>query len=252
MNGFHIVIPVRYGSTRLPAKPLLELGGKPMIDHVVDCARRSDAIGVVVATDDRRIARVCEKLEVQTMMTASEHRSGTERIHEVAQRLGWPGDTVIVNLQGDEPRMPPQVINQVARLLYEDAQYLVATLYAKIEHDSDVFDPNVVKLVSDDKDRAMYFSRAPVPWDREEFPTRATTARPASIWKRHIGLYAYRKRALDEFIQLTPSPLEHTEQLEQLRFLDHGIPITAAEACQPVPSGVDTQADLERERTKFS
>ncbi|HHX81426.1 MAG TPA: 3-deoxy-manno-octulosonate cytidylyltransferase [Pseudomonadaceae bacterium] len=239
---FIVVIPARYQSTRLPGKPLLDIGGKPMLLHVVERARASQATAVYVATDDPRIHAVCEQYEVPVCLTAAEHSTGTDRIEEVTRQLALAANAIVVNVQGDEPLIPPQVINQVATNLAARPEAGICTLYAPL-YDADEFQsPHAVKLVCDEQGRVLYFSRAPIPWPRD-----AETSVPMQA-KRHIGLYAYRVEVLQQFVQWPVGALEQVEKLEQLRAMEQGILIHAAQACADMPPGVDTPADLEAVR----
>ena len=240
---YRVVIPARYGSTRLPGKPLIDIAGKPMVVRVAEQALMAQAKSVVVATDDARVARVLTGSGAAAVLTRQDHRSGSDRVMEAVESQGWPDDDVVVNVQGDEPLIPPAVIDQVAGLVDEECG--VATLWEPITTSVDVFDPNIVKVVADRHGRALYFSRAPIPWDRKAFGG----APPSSIrtdWRRHIGIYAYRVDVLRAFVSYPPSRLEEVEALEQLRLLDHGHAIAVAEAEAPVPGGVDTPADVQR------
>lgn len=248
--SYHVVIPARYGSTRLPGKPLVDLVGKPMIVRVAERALASAASSVVVATDDGRVVDAVAGCGATAMLTRDDHRSGSDRVMEVAERQGWPDDGIVVNVQGDEPLMPPAVIDQVAELLV-DSPHRVATLSESIARAEDVFDPNIVKVVANRAGRALYFSRSPVPWSREAF-AQGPPAQLGDAWRRHIGIYAYRVDALKLFIACPPSRIEKIEALEQLRLLDHGHHIVVAEAVAPVPGGVDTPADVDRVRTVFA
>lgn len=236
--NFIAVIPARFQSTRLPGKMLLDLAGQPMILHVVTRVQQSLASAVYVATDDDRIRLVCEQAGVRVCMTSPDHHSGTDRIAEVARQLGLASDTIIVNVQGDEPLIPPAVINQVAVNMTTRPQTGICTLYSDI-HDEDEFrNPNAVKLVTDTANNVLYFSRAPIPWPRD-----GHTA--GTVWgKRHLGLYAYRVRILQDFVGWPPGPLEQLEKLEQLRALSHGVSIHAEHCCENIPPGVDTAEDL--------
>ena len=254
-----MVIPARFASSRLPGKPLLDLGGKPMIVRVAEQAARSGARGVVVATDDERVLRAVEGARIEraeAVLTRADHPSGSDRVMEVAANAGWRDEEIVVNVQGDEPLVPPAVIDQVAALLREASPQpgplarspcSVATLCEPIARPGDVFDPNIVKVVVDAQGRALYFSRAPVPWSRAAFSERVPAKLPAG-WRRHIGIYAYRVDALREFVSWPVGNLERVEALEQLRLLEHGRGIAVAEAVAPVPGGVDTPADAERVR----
>jgi len=244
--SYRVVIPARYGSTRLPGKPLVDLAGKPMIVRVVERARKSGAASVVVATDDGRVADAVAASGGIAMLTRDDHPSGSDRVMEVVEACGWSDGEVVVNVQGDEPLVPPAVIDQVAALL-DDGKFRVATLSEPITRPADVFDPNIVKVVTNLSGRALYFSRAPIPWSREAF----ANGPPAAIgdgFARHIGIYAYRVEALRAFVGYPTSALEKAEALEQLRLLDQGHDIVVAHAVEPVPGGVDTPADADRVR----
>lgn len=234
---FTVVIPARYGATRLPGKPLAEIGGRPMIQWVHEAAVAGGAADVIVATDDERIAAACARFGARTEMTAAAHASGTDRIAEVARRLEWPDERVVVNVQGDEPLLPPALVSQVAGLLGTDSEAGMATLATPIAHGAEWDDPNVVKVVADQRSRAMYFSRARIPWPRDGIKSTGHAM-------RHIGLYAYRVWALKEFTAAEPCELELQERLEQLRALWLGIAISVASACEAPPGGVDTEDDL--------
>ncbi len=247
---FTVVIPARYASTRLPAKPLKDIAGKPMIQRVYEQACLSDASKVVVATDDQRIVEVVERFGGRVCMTRASHESGTDRLQEVAQTLSLKSDDIVVNVQGDEPLIPPEVINQVAHNLANSTAASVATLSEPIETVEDFTNPNVVKVVSDVNGLALYFSRASMPWPRDTFAAdRAAGELPAgSLFQRHIGIYAYRVTLLDDFVTWPQAEIESTECLEQLRVLWNGHRIHVATSVLPVPGGVDTQEDLERVR----
>ena len=240
---YQVVIPARYGSTRLPGKPLVDIAGKPMIVRVAEQALMSKATAVVVATDDRRVVDALGGSGAEAMLTRSDHRSGSDRVMEVVDAKGWPDDAIVVNVQGDEPLIPPVVIDQVAALIDDECE--VATLGEPITEPADVFDPNIVKVVVDGRGRALYFSRAPIPWHRDGFGD-GPPMRIGTVWRRHIGIYAYRAGALRAFVSYPPSPLEELEALEQLRLMDHDHAIAVAEAKSPVPGGVDTPADVDR------
>lgn len=245
--GFHVIIPARYASTRLPGKPLRPLLGKPMIQHVYERALEAGAASITVATDDRRIAEACQGFGAQCCITSAGHQSGTDRLAEVVDRFGFEDDAVVVNVQGDEPLMPPACIVQVARLLAHTHGAAVATLAYRLSRNAEIFDPNRVKLVMDKDQRVLYFSRAPIPWDRDGFTGDPDSSRPspAATYLGHIGLYAYRAGYLRQYSDLTLSPLEQIEALEQLRVLWHGGRIYAAIACEPVHHGVDSDADVQ-------
>lgn len=250
--SFSVVIPARYSSSRLPGKPLLDIAGKPMIQHVYEKACLSEAQEVVVATDDIRIKEVCEGFGAKVVMTSPEHPSGTDRLEEVVSQLGYYLDDIVVNVQGDEPLIPPRIINQVAHNLAAEQEASIATLCEDITDIDSVLNPNVVKVVFDEKGHACYFSRAPIPWPRDQFgslESAASTGMPKGInYFRHIGIYAYRVKFLKSYVKWDPCPIEMAECLEQLRALWHGEKIHVALADEQPPAGVDTQADLERVR----
>ncbi|WP_111412388.1 3-deoxy-manno-octulosonate cytidylyltransferase [Billgrantia lactosivorans] len=250
-NAFIAVIPARFGSLRLPGKPLLDIAGEPMVAHVWRRAGDSAATRVVVATDDARIRDAMLPLGAEVVMTRADHPSGTDRLAEVAEQLGLADDAVLVNVQGDEPLVPPRLIDQVALRLLDDPGASIATLAEPIADVETLFNPNVVKVVRALSGRALYFSRAPIPWDREAFAARPEWLE-TDAWLRHIGLYAYRAAFLAEYRDWLPSPLERLEQLEQLRALHHGHAIQVALAAEPNPAGVDTREDLERVRALLS
>ena len=240
---YRVVIPARYGSTRLPGKPLVDIAGKPMIVRVAEQALMANATDVVVATDDDRVVDALRGSGAEAMLTRADHRSGSDRVMEIVDAKGWPDDEIVVNVQGDEPLIPPVVIDQVAALSDDECE--VGTLSEPITRPGDIFDPNIVKVVADRRGRALYFSRAPIPWHRDGF-SDGRPGRIGTAWRRHIGIYAYRAAALRAFVAYPPSPLEELEVLEQLRLLHHGHAIAVAEAHAPVPGGVDTPADVER------
>ncbi len=246
-GAYHIVIPARYASERLPGKVLLDLAGKPLLQHVWLRACESSAQSVVIATDDERIVIAAEQFGAQVVLTATDHQSGSDRIAECAALLGWPDDHLVVNLQGDEPLMPAACLDQVAALLDQRADCEVASLYWPITAAEEVNNPNAVKVVTDAQGRALYFSRAPIPYTRDYQSVEAAIAAGLS-WKRHLGLYAYRLAALRRFTACPPTPLELAERLEQLRIMEQGGNIAMAEACEFIPAGVDTSEDLERIR----
>jgi len=245
--SFYVVIPARYASTRLPAKPLREINGKPMIQHVYERACESAAREIIIATDDTRIELVARSFGARVCMTSAAHNSGTDRLQEVAQQLALSSTDIIVNVQGDEPLIPPAVINQVAANLAAVTEASVATLSEPIHSLRDFRNPNIVKVVADQAGRALYFSRALIPWPRDIFADLQVTALPENFpCQRHIGIYAYRVDLLNRFVTWPQAPVEKMESLEQLRVLWHGAVIHVAEACAPVPGGVDTEADLQR------
>jgi 3-deoxy-manno-octulosonate cytidylyltransferase (CMP-KDO synthetase) len=240
MVDFVVVIPARYASTRLPGKPLREINGKPMIEHVYRRGRESGARDVVIATDDERIAEAAEIFGAKVCMTGDQHRSGTERIAEVADLMDWHDETIVINLQGDEPAMPPALIGQCASLLEESSADL-ATLASPIRSDEDFGNPNVVKVVLDNAGFAIYFSRATIPYPRDA--SKLAEARAAAL--HHHGIYAYRCGVLRRLVAAQPSPLELAEQLEQLRALSLGMTIRVGIPDVRPGTGVDTEDDLE-------
>lgn len=246
--AFSVVIPARFASTRLPGKPLQVIAGKPMIQHVWEQACRSGAQQVVVATDDARIVSACEAFGAQVVLTRAEHNSGTDRLAEVATQLGLASDAIVVNVQGDEPLIPPAIIDQVAANLAAHPEAGIATLAEPIDDVQALFNPNVVKVSADSNGLALTFSRAPLPWARDAL-ARDRTVLPAGVpYRRHIGIYAYRAGFLHDFVAWGPCQLEDTECLEQLRALWHGVRIHVADAIESPPAGVDTPEDLERVR----
>lgn len=252
MSDFVVVIPARYGSSRLPGKPLLDIGGVPMVVRVWQRACESRAARVVVATDDSRVKTAVESAGGEALLTAPDHPSGTDRLAEVARLLGLADEAIVVNVQGDEPLLPAALIDQVAARLVADPEASIATLAEPIDDTETLFNPNAVKVVCNRLGRALYFSRAPIPWNREAWNQQPVERHPARLetdtWLRHIGLYAYRAGFLAEYVAWQPSPLERFEQLEQLRALHHGHHIQVAMSAEPHPAGVDTAEDLERVR----
>lgn len=254
--AFNVVIPARYASTRLPGKPLADIGGQTMIQRVVQCACASGAAQVVVATDDERVATAVRdpagKGRVMALMTDTDTPSGTDRVAAVAERLAWGEDTIVVNVQGDEPFLPAALIDQVAGLLARDATAGIATLATPVRSLEEFLDPNVVKVVAADDGAALYFSRAPVPWTRDGAMAGFGSQREFGGASRHIGIYAYRVATLKRITRLPPSRLERLEKLEQLRALQSGVRIVVA-GCSVAPGpGVDTEADLERARHRVA
>lgn len=247
-NAFTVVIPARYASTRLPGKPLQDIAGKPMIQHVWEQACKSSAGQVVVATDDARIVKACQGFGAQVLLTRVDHNSGTDRLAEVAAALGLAADAIVVNVQGDEPLVPPAIIDQVAANLAANPQAAIATLAEPISDVAALFNPNVVKVASDLNGLALTFSRAPLPWARDAFAAGRDTLPVDVPYRRHIGIYAYRAGFLHDFVAWDPCWLENTECLEQLRALWHGVRIHVADAQEAPPAGVDTQEDLDRVR----
>lgn len=244
---FYVVIPARYASTRLPAKPLLDIAGKPMVVWVAERAKQSGAKQVVIATDDVRIQEVAMQHGHLAVMTRSDHVSGTDRIAEVAINQGWPDDAIIVNVQGDEPLIEPSLIIEVAQALSSNKEAVMSTACHRIHTKADFINPNVVKVVLDAKSNAQYFSRAPIPYPRDSFADEALAANLQV--NRHIGIYAYRAAFLKKYTQLPPSANERTESLEQLRVLHHGFKIAVTISENAPATGVDTQEDLDYVRS---
>jgi 3-deoxy-manno-octulosonate cytidylyltransferase (CMP-KDO synthetase) len=243
---FKVVIPARYASTRLPGKPLLNIAGKPMIAHVCERAQQSGAEEVVVATDDGRIMQTVTNLGIRAIMTRPDHQSGTERIAEVAELCAWSGDDIIVNVQGDEPLIPSEIIQELAEVLAGQQIAGVATLAAKILDHEEIFNPNAVKVVLNKAGYALYFSRAPIPWDRDGLALPGKPVSEKMPYYRHIGLYAYTVAFLKRYCQWESSVLETVESLEQLRILWHGEAIRVMLVDKAPPAGVDTEEDLLR------
>lgn len=262
--SFIVVIPARFASTRLPGKPLLEIAGKPMIQRVVEQARKSSATRVVVATDDERIREALSDSGVsdsgvEVLMTRADHPSGTDRLQEVAAQLELDDEAVVVNVQGDEPMIPPVLIDQVANNLIAHPEAAISTLCERIHDLETAFNPNAVKVVFDQNGFANYFSRAPIPWARDLFPRFGASierlengALPKQAeYYRHIGIYGYRVNFLHDYVRWSPSMTEQTESLEQLRALSNGARIHVEVAEQTPPAGVDTPEDLARVRDAF-
>ncbi len=242
---FIVAIPARYGSTRLPGKPLRTIGGVPMVVRVAQRAQRAGAMQVVVAVDDPRIADALVGQGVDVCMTRPEHASGSDRLAECAAYYGWPEDAIVVNLQGDEPFAPAAGLRAVAQALAQDNAPM-ATLATPLVEAHELFDPNVVKLVRGTNGRALYFSRAPLPWARDAFAADREHLPEDTPFLRHIGLYAYRAGFLQSYSTMARTPLEQAESLEQLRVLEHGYPIAVRLTPEPFPPGIDTEADLQR------
>ncbi|AKU22056.1 3-deoxy-manno-octulosonate cytidylyltransferase [Massilia sp. MB5] len=250
--SFIVIIPARLASTRLPNKPLADLGGKPMVVRVAERARAAGAARIIVATDHEAIRAACEQHGVEVCMTRADHPSGTDRIAEVAAALNLPADAVVVNLQGDEPLIDPQLLSAAAARI--GANVPMATCAHPLHDAADAFNPNVVKVVLDKQERALYFSRATIPWHRDAFAAGRAHADPLPagyVPLRHIGLYAYRNDFLQAYPKLEASPLESIEALEQLRVLWHGHPIAVHVTASAPAAGVDTPEDLERVRKHF-
>lgn len=242
---FTVVIPARYASTRLPGKPLADIQGQPMIQRVYRQALKSQADAVIIATDDPRIEAAVKAFGGRCCLTRADHPSGTDRLQEVAAQLGLADDAIIVNVQGDEPLIPPQVIDQVAENLATHPEAQVSTLSEPIKSVDELFDPNAVKVVSDQNGLALYFSRASIPWDRDRF-AKERCLPAGDAWQRHVGIYGYRVGLLNRFVDWPQAPLETIECLEQLRVLYQGERIHVAQACEAIPAGVDTPEDLAR------
>lgn len=242
--GFTVIIPARLASTRLPNKPLADLGGKPMVVRVAERARESGAKRIIVATDHADIAAACAAHGVEAVMTRADHPSGTDRIAEVARTLNLPDDEVVVNLQGDEPLIDPALLTACAARI--SLEVPMATCAHPLHDVADVFNPNVVKVVLDKAGRALYFSRATIPWARDAFAASRTALPAGYAPLRHIGLYAYSNAFLQAYPALEVSPLEQIEALEQLRVLWHGVPIAVHVTDSAPQAGVDTPEDLAR------
>ena len=247
-TDFTVVIPARYGSSRFPGKPLKVIAGKPMVQLVWEQARKSSAQRVVVATDDVRIFEACQAFGAEVLMTRDDHNSGTDRLAEVATQLGLATDAIVVNVQGDEPMIPPAVIDQVASNLAAHPEAGISTLAEPIDDVAALFNPNVVKVSSDINGLALTFSRAPLPWARDALAANRDELPAGVPFRRHIGIYAYRAGFLHDFVSWGPCMLENTENLEQLRALWNGVRIHVADAREAPPAGVDTPEDLERVR----
>jgi 3-deoxy-manno-octulosonate cytidylyltransferase (CMP-KDO synthetase) len=249
---FRVVIPARYASTRLPGKALMPLAGKPIIQWVYERASAAGAHEVLIATDDDLIVSAAHSFGAEVVMTATGHASGTDRIAEVARLRGWSPASVVVNVQGDEPLMPAALIRQVAVLLAAHANADIATLASPITTVSEFLDPNTVKVVADAAGRALYFSRAPIPWNRDGATAGLASQRDLSGARRHLGIYAYRVAALLRLAALPVSALENSEKLEQLRALEDGFDIRVGEAAEHPGPDVNTLADLERVRAQIA
>jgi len=245
--AFTVVIPARFASTRFPGKPLVDVLGKPMVQHVYERALESEAQRIIIATDHEQIAEVAASFGAEVCMTSTQHQSGTDRLQEVVSKLGFDDSEVVVNVQGDEPLIPPRIINQVAKNLIEHSDAGIATLSESIHSVDSLMNPNVVKVVCDEAGRALYFSRAAMPWPRDAFMQGVTASMPSGFaWQRHIGLYAYRVSLLNDFVTWPVAAIEATESLEQLRALWKGVRIQVSVAEEAPPTGVDTPEDLQR------
>ena len=266
---FKVVIPARIASTRLPGKPLLDIGGKPMVVRVAEQAALSGAQQIIIGTDHQRIVSAAKEHGFQACMTRADHISGTDRIAEISAQQGWSGDTIVVNVQGDEPLIPPTLIRAVAQHLHDHPECAIATACHPIHDDASLRNPNIVKAVLDKNGNALYFSRAPIPWPRDAFQGLSATAGsndgssslrgevgrgelPQGLLAlRHIGIYAYRARFLHAYGQLAPAMIERFEALEQLRALYHGYRIGVTVTQDAPPGGVDTEQDLYAARRIF-
>ena len=261
MTSFHVVIPARHASTRLPGKPLLPIAGKPMVIRVAEQAAQSGAQQIWIATDHHAIANVVHEHGFKACLTKESHTSGTDRIAEVVEQQGWSDDTIVVNVQGDEPLIPPALIRAVAKHLHQHSECAIATACHAIHDEAYFRNPNIVKAVLDKNGNALYFSRAPIPWPRDAFvlpsPAGGRGAGGEGLPEglpvlRHIGIYAYRASFLRAYGQMAPTPIEHFEALEQLRALYHGYKIGVYIAEHAPPGGVDTEQDLQAVRQFFS
>lgn len=244
--SFHVIIPARYASSRFPGKPLAPIAGKPMICHVIDRAQESSAESIHVATDDQRIVDVVVDYGAKAILTSDEHPSGTDRLQESVAQLGLSDDAIVVNVQGDEPLISHSVIDQVAGNLARHTECTVATLGEPIDSKDDLFNPNIVKAVFRDNGIALYFSRAPIPWDRDALARQSEDYQTTSLHRRHLGIYAYRVKALNDFVTWPEGHLEMLEKLEQLRFIENGQQIHIDQAVVAGAPGVDTPDDLKR------
>ena len=248
MTRFVVIVPARLASTRLPRKPLADIGGVPMVVRVARAAAASGADRVAVAADSPEIVDACSAHGVEALLTRADHASGTDRLAEAVEHLGLADDALVVNVQGDEPLMPATVVRRVAEALAQRTDCAIATACHPLHDAAEFFSPNVVKVVMDANGRALYFSRAPIPWSRDAFASARDRLPPGLPARRHIGLYAYRAGFLRRFPQLPPAALEQHESLEQLRALAHGFGIAVIELPEALPPGVDTPEDLERVR----
>jgi 3-deoxy-manno-octulosonate cytidylyltransferase (CMP-KDO synthetase) len=247
LPGFKIIIPARYASTRFPGKPLVEIAGKTMLQHTWECARKSSASEIIIATDDDRIYAIARQFGAEVCMTDAGHPTGTDRLGEVCRKYSWHDDDIVVNLQGDEPLTPNSILQQVAMNLAIHTQAGMATLSTPILTVIDVLNPNVVKVVTDKSGFALYFSRAPIPWDRDS--GAVISEQQASVYQRHLGIYAYRVGFLRNYGQLKSCVLEQLEKLEQLRALYNGVAIHVDIAHELPGPGIDTPEDMEKLRT---
>ena len=241
MIDYNIVIPARYASTRFPGKPLQDINGKTMLEHVYSVAKKSSAKNIVIATDDQRIFDAAKQFCDETYMTSDQHQSGTDRLAEICQIKKWDDNEIVVNLQGDEPLTPPELLHQVAGNLYKNKQASIATLSTPLIEASEIDDTNIVKVVTDVKGLALYFSRAPIPFERDD-----NKVREASHYQRHLGIYAYRVNFLNDYIEMSQCELEKIEKLEQLRAMYYGHKIHVQCAMSLPGPGIDTPEDLQK------
>ncbi len=248
MPGFVVIVPARLASTRLPRKPLADLAGIPMVVRVAKNAAASGAHNVVVATDSDEVITACRQFDVAAILTRAEHATGTDRIAEAVQLLQLDDDAIVVNVQGDEPLLPAEVVRRVAALLAQRPDCVITTAAHPLADAAEFFSPHVVKVVTDAGGRALLFSRAPIPWARDAFHVSLERLPPGLPAWRHVGIYAYRVGFLRQFPQLAPAPIETQENLEQLRALWHGFGIAVLPLDSPLPPGVDTADDLEHVR----
>lgn len=250
--SFTVVIPARYHSTRLPGKPLLDIAGKTMIERTWLQAQSSGASQVIIATENTQVAEACKAFGANVCLTHDQHQSGTERIAEVIDKMAIAGDEIVVNVQGDEPLLPPELMHQVAQGLVDHPEISMATLCEDITAVQTVFDPHAVKVSRDVANRAINFSRAPLPWSRDSFNQTPQQLPKNWVYKRHIGLYAYRASFIKQYVAWPECELENIEKLEQLRVLWHGENILVLDALLPAGAGVDTPADLTQVRALFA
>jgi 3-deoxy-manno-octulosonate cytidylyltransferase (CMP-KDO synthetase) len=251
MTAFKVVIPARFASTRLPGKPLLDIAGKPMVIRVAEQAAQSSAQQIIIATDYSPIVSAAQEHGFEACMTRADHVSGTDRIAEVATQQGWADDTIVVNVQGDEPLIPPALIRAVAQHLHDHPECAIATACHAIHDEASMRNPNIVKVVLDKNANALYFSRAPIPWPRDAYAQSAPLPKNIEVL-RHVGIYAYRASFLQDFGKLAPAHIEQIESLEQLRAMYHGYKIGVTKTDQAPPSGVDTEQDLQVARRLYT
>jgi len=244
MTPYHIVIPARYASSRFPGKPLVDINGKTMLEHVYEVAKKSTATSIVIATDDQRIFDVASKFCERVLMTSDQHQSGTDRLAEVCQIMQWSEDEVVVNLQGDEPLTPPELLNQVAENIHNYQDASIATLTTPVHDQAEIKDPNIVKVVADMNGFALYFSRAMIPYQRDLHEDCES-----NLYQRHLGIYAYRVAFLNDYSQMPQCDLETVEKLEQLRAMYHGHRIHTQQALKLPGPGIDTPEDLQKLHT---